>query len=155
MNPVAEDLQQNELMHYGVKRRSGRYPWGSGEDPYQHGHDFLGRIEELKKSGWKETAENVKKEFGEDMTLTRYREEKAKARNERRMLNVETARRLKEKEGLGDTEIGRRMGVNESTVRSWLNEKSEARMKQAQYTADFLRDQVDSKKMIDIGTGVE
>ena len=155
MNPVAEDLQQNELMHYGVKRRSGRYPWGSGEDPYQHGRDFLGRIEELKKSGWKETAENVKKEFGEDMTLTRYREEKAKARTERRMLNVETARRLKEKEGLGETEIGRRMGVNESTVRSWLNEKSEARMKQAQYTADFLKDQVDAKKMIDIGTGVE
>lgn len=155
MNPVAEDLQKHELAHIGVKRRSGRYPWGSGEDPYQHGRDFLGRIEELKKSGWTETAENVRKEFGEDMTLTKYREEKAKARTERRMLNVETARRLKEKEGLGDTEIGRRMGVNESTVRSWLNEKSEARMKQAQLTADFLRDQVDAKKMIDVGTGVE
>lgn len=24
-----------ELMHYGIKRRSGRYPWGSGERPYQ------------------------------------------------------------------------------------------------------------------------
>lgn len=23
------------LMHYGVPRRSGRYPWGSGERPYQ------------------------------------------------------------------------------------------------------------------------
>jgi DNA-binding CsgD family transcriptional regulator len=156
MNPVAEDLQQNELMHIGVKRRSGRYPWGSGEDPYQReNRDFLGRVEELKKSGWKETAENVKKEFGEDMTLTRYREEKAKARNERRMLSVETAKRLKEKEGLSTTEIGRRMGVNESTVRSWLNEQSEAKMKQAQYTADFLRDQVDVKKMVDVGTGVE
>jgi transcriptional regulator with XRE-family HTH domain len=153
MNPVVEEL--NELMHIGVKRRSGRYPWGSGEDPYQHGRDLLGRIEELKKQGWTETAENVKKEFGEDMTLTRYREEKSRARVERRMLNVETAKRLKEKEGLGETEIGRRMGVNESTVRSWLNAESEARMRQTQKTADFLRDQVDSKKMIDVSSGVE
>lgn len=28
-------MNQNELFHYGVKRRSGRYPWGSGERPYQ------------------------------------------------------------------------------------------------------------------------
>lgn len=23
------------LIHYGIKRRSGRYPWGSGDNPYQ------------------------------------------------------------------------------------------------------------------------
>lgn len=28
-------MNQNELFHYGIKRRSGRYPWGSGERPYQ------------------------------------------------------------------------------------------------------------------------
>lgn len=37
MDPIVDDI----LMHYGVKRRSGRYPWGSGENPYQHGGDFL------------------------------------------------------------------------------------------------------------------
>ena len=47
MNPIAEDI----LMHYGVKRRSGRYPWGSGDSPYQHSGDFLSRVEELKKDG--------------------------------------------------------------------------------------------------------
>ena len=31
MDLVEEDI----LMHYGVKRRSGRYPWGSGDNPYQ------------------------------------------------------------------------------------------------------------------------
>ena len=25
----------NELEHYGVPKRSGRYPWGSGDRPYQ------------------------------------------------------------------------------------------------------------------------
>ena len=29
-------MYSDELMHYGIKRRSGRYPWGSGDNPYQH-----------------------------------------------------------------------------------------------------------------------
>ena len=49
MNPVAEEI--NFLMHYGMPRRSGRYPWGSGDNPHQHSGDFLARIEELKKQG--------------------------------------------------------------------------------------------------------
>ena len=28
-----EELPEDELAHYGMPRRSGRYPWGSGEDP--------------------------------------------------------------------------------------------------------------------------
>lgn len=148
MNHIAEEI----LMHYGMPRRSGRYPYGSGDDPYQHNRDFLGRIEELKKQGWTETPENIKKEFG--LTTTQYRTEKALAKNERRMLNVATAKSLKE-DGLGESEIGRRMGVNESTVRSWLNAESEVRMKKAQETANFLKEQIKEKGMIDVGTGVE
>ena len=34
---VQELLEQNdELMHYGTPRHSGRYPWGSGDRPHQH-----------------------------------------------------------------------------------------------------------------------
>ena len=51
--------------------------------------------------------------------------------------------------------FGKRMGVRESTVRSWLNQESESRMKQARNTADFLKKQVDQKKMIDVGVNVE
>ena len=146
-------LTDDSLMHYGVKRRSGRYPWGSGDDPYQHNsRDFLGRIDELKKQGWKETPENIKKEFG--LTTTQYRIEKSLAKDERRMLQVARAKSLTE-DGLTPTQIGKEMGVNESTVRSWLDSKSEARMKQAQETANFIRDQIEKKGMIDVGTGVE
>lgn len=149
MNYIAEDI----LMHYGIPRRSGRYPWGSGDDPYQRGgKDFLGRIDELKKQGWSETPENIQKEFG--LTTSQYRTEKALAKNERRMLNVATAKSLKE-DGLGESEIGRRMGVNESTVRSWLNEKSETRMNEAKKTSDFIKKQIDEKGFIDVGSGVE
>lgn len=160
MNPIAEEMKAimegEDLFHYGMPRRSGRYPWGSGDDPYQHGRDFLGRIEELKKQGWQETPDNIMKEFG--LTTTQYRTEKSLATGERRMLNVARAKSLKE-DGLNDTEIGRQMGVNESTVRSWLNAKSEERMNKAQETANFLKAR--SKEcekdggMIDVGSGAE
>lgn len=148
MSPVVED----SLKHYGMPRRSGRYPWGSGDDPYQHGRDFLSRVEELKKNGWVETPENIKKEFG--MTTTQYRTEKSLAKDERKLLNQARAKSLKE-DGLGATEIGKIMGVNESTVRSWLDTESQARTNQAKKTADFLREQIKEKGMLDVGTGVE
>lgn len=156
MNPIAEEMN-DILIHYGMPRRSGRYPWGSGEDPYQHGRDFLGRIEELKKTGWTETPENIKKEFG--LSTTQYRAQKGLAKDERRMLNVARAKSLKA-DGLGDSEIARKISeelgrdVNESTVRSWLNAESESRMKKARETADFIREQIDKKGMIDVGAGV-
>ena len=34
------------LAHYGTPRHSGRYPWGSGEDPYQNSMNFLSYIDE-------------------------------------------------------------------------------------------------------------
>lgn len=161
MNSIAEEIKSyvgitekvaNDVEHYGIQRRSGRYPWGSGGDPYQRTGDLLGRIEELKKQGWTETPENIKKEFG--LSTTQYRTEKALAKNARRMLDVARAKSLRE-DGLGATEIGRRMGIPESTVRSLLSEQSEARMTQARKTADFIKEQVDKKGMIDVGIGVE
>ncbi len=37
-------MSENEdyLMHYGTKRHSGRYPWGSGDNPYQREDWFAG-----------------------------------------------------------------------------------------------------------------
>ena len=41
---IRTDSVDNVLEHYGIKRRSGRYPWGSGDRPYQnsskHGSDY-------------------------------------------------------------------------------------------------------------------
>lgn len=143
---------EDVLAHYGMPRRSGRYPWGSGEDPYQHGRDFLSRVEELKKTGWTETPENIKNEFG--LTTTQYRIEKKICKDERRQQDVARAKSLKE-DGLSNSEIGRRMGINESTVRSLFNEDSERRMNAAKGTAESLKKLVDEKGMIDVGTGVE
>lgn len=147
MNQIAEDI----LMHYGMPRRSGRYPWGSGENPYQHSGDFLSRIEELKKQGLSE--KEIADSFG--LTTTQFRTQKSLAKNERRALEVATAKGLREK-GYSLNEIAEKMGyTNDSSIRSLLNESSESNMNQAQKTADFLRKQIDEKGMIDVGTGVE
>lgn len=29
-------MWDNELYHYGIPRKSGRYKWGSGKNPYRH-----------------------------------------------------------------------------------------------------------------------
>lgn len=168
MNSVAEEIKSyygsnsmnddEYLEHYGMPRRSGRYPWGSGENPYQHGNDFLSRIEKLKSKGWTETPENIKNEFG--LTTTQYRAQKALAKDERRGYDVARAKSL-ESDGLGPTAIAKKMSeeqgknINESTIRSWLNEESEARMNQAKQTAEFIKKQIDEKGMIDVGVGVE
>ena len=151
MNPIVEEMN-DILIHYGMPRRSGRYPWGSGENPYQHSIDFLGRIETLKKSGWSETPENIKNEFG--LTTTQYRAQKSLAKDERRMYDVARAKSLS-KDGLGPTEIGKIMGINESSVRSLLDSNSESRMLKARETADFIKKQIDTKGMIMVGAGIE
>ena len=139
------------LAHYGMPKRSGRYPWGSGENPYQHSGDFLSRVEELKKSGMseKEIAENIR------LTTTQLRTQLSLAKDERRSLQVETAKGLREK-GYSLNEIAEKMGFkNDSSVRTLLNENTEARMNQAKTTADILKKLVDEKGMIDVGAGVE
>lgn len=141
----------DELLHYGMPRRSGRYPWGSGKDPYQHSGDFLSRVDELTKKGMSE------KDIAESMGLTtsQLRIQKSLAKDERRQLEVDTAKGLREK-GYSLNEIAKQMGYkNDSSVRSLLNEQSESRMKQSKETAEFLKKQVDEKGMIDVGVGVE
>lgn len=169
MNPIAEEIRSyigakddsSSLAHYGMPRRSGRYPWGSGEDPYQHSQDFLGRVDEMRKAGFTWTDENGKTWSGDTaiaksmgLSSTQFRAEIGICTDTRRMYQVSQAKALKEK-GLGNTAIGRQMGVSESTVRSLLDPQAESRMKAAKNAAEFIKKQIDERGMIDVGVGVE
>lgn len=151
------------IKHYGMPRRSGRYPWGSGEDPYQSSRDFMGRVDKMRKEGFTYTDPETGKKYTGDTAIakslglssTDFRTSYAIAKDQRRADLVNTAKRLKEKEGMNTSEIGKKMGINESSVRSLLNSTSEAKMKQARDTATALKKIVDEKGMIDVGTGVE
>lgn len=147
MNQFAEDI----LQHYGMPRRSGRYPWGSGENPRQRMMDFASRVRELRKQGVSD--QEIAKAFGLKSTgelRTRY----SNARDLEGIDRYESARALID-DGLSQNEAAKAMGVNESTLRSYLNERSLARRAEAANVANWLRDQIDNHGMIDVGASVE
>ena len=141
----------NSLMHYGMPRRSGRYPWGSGEDPYQHSGDFASRVQELRRQGLsdREVAQAVGCK-----TTTELRTKYSREISKRRADQIASARSMLA-DGHTQAEVARAMDIPESTLRSLLNERSEARTNAASKAADALRAIVQEKGMIDVGTGVE
>src|SRR5574343_1181671 len=99
------------IMHYGVLRRSARYPWGSGNYPAQSHADFLSQVQAMEKQGFSQT--EVATALG--INTTQLRARKSIAKNELRAANAAMAYRLKEK-GWSNTAIAERMGVGESQV---------------------------------------
>lgn len=138
------------LAHYGVLRRSGRYPWGSGGPEVASNRNFLSYVAKLQKDGLSEATIAD----GMGITTTQLRAAKSIARNEERQANIGMAQRLKEK-GLSNVAIGERMGIPESTVRTLLEPGAKDKADVLASTSNMLRDQVLEKKYVDIGTGVE
>ena len=141
----------NELFHYGTPRHSGRYPWGSGDNPYQHNAAFLKRYSDLKKAGKTES------EIAKAMNCRNTTELRAKhtlATNNKRAADVAYAEKLRDK-GYSPTEIGRRMNINESSVRSLLDKSTKTRKGALDSTVRALKEEVKEKRYLDVGAGVE
>ena len=148
---LEESLREDELMHYGTKFHSGRYPYGSGDEPYQHGGDFVSRCKAFKKAGMSE--KEIANHFG--MSLQDYKDEYKVANNTNKLLEVDRIKNLKEK-GYSNYKIAEMMGYpNESTVRGKLQEHSIARLEEAKNTCTFLKERIQEKQFIDVGKGAE
>lgn len=151
------ELKEKDLLHYGILRRSGRYPWGSGGNENTRNKQFLDYVNDLKSKGFTEA--EIAKSFSDPdngffYTVADLRAEKSIAKNQQRAADIAMAQRLKDK-GLSTVAIGERMGKNESTVRSLLAPGAKDKADVLQSTADMLKAEVDSKGFIDVGTGVE
>lgn len=165
MNTIEKDIRayfgissnENILEHYGTKRHSGRYPWGSGDNPYQHSGDFLSRIETLKKKGLPEKDiinainDTLPKEY--QLSPTEFRVARSKAISLRKQSEYEQIKDLKDNKGLGWTEIANQLGMSESSVRSKYAGNIDKKAKRAENIADVLKKEVDKKGMIDISEG--
>lgn len=164
MNQIEKDVRtyfgipsnESVLEHYGTKRHSGRYPWGSGKTPYQHSGDFLSRVNELKKNGLpeKNILETINNGMPDEykMGLTEFRIALQKAGHDRKALEYDQIRALKD-DGLGWKAIGDKLGMSESSVRSKYNNGIGEKASQAEKIAETLRKEVDKKGMIDISEG--
>lgn len=109
MNPIEKDLKnyfgveyggENDILeHYGTKRHSGRYPWGSGETPYQHSGDFLSRVDKFKAKGMSEgeILEAINDTLPPEYKLgaTEFRVAKTKAGHDRKASQWEDIQKLK------------------------------------------------------------
>ena len=164
MNQIEKDVRayfgipsnESVLEHYGTKRHSGRYPWGSGKTPYQHSGDFLSRVNELKKNGLSEKniLESINNGMPDEykMGLTEFRIALQKAGHDRKALEYDQIRALKD-DGLGWKAIGDKLGMSESSVRSKYNNGIGEKVSQAEKIAETLKKEVDKKGMIDISEG--
>lgn len=140
------------LMHEGVLRKSGRYPWGTGENPNQRNKSFLDHVEVLKKQGLTESA--IAEGLGLKST-TQLRALKSVAKNAVRKDDMMMAMRLKDK-GYSNVAIAARMNLKgESSVRALLDPSAQIRNNELTSTTAMLRDQIAKKTYLDVGTGTE
>lgn len=146
------DQYENFLAHYGILRRSGRYPWGSGGTEVSRSRGFLTEVARLRAAPNNLSDTEIARGFG--MTTTELRAANSMAKNIKKSADITMAQRLKER-GWSNIKIGERMGINESSVRSLLAPGAKDKTDVLQSVSSMLKDQVDSKKFIDVGTGVE
>ena len=142
-------LIDNELCHYGTPRHSGRYPWGSGDDPYQRNKGFMSRYKELKDSGMTES--EVAKALGCKNTA-QLRAKKSIASAEVQKFEISMAIKLKDK-GYSNIEIGKRLNKPESTIRNYLKPVEESRADVNKKVVDVLKEQLEKTGVVDVGKG--
>lgn len=144
----------HELEHYGTPRHSGRYPWGSGENPYQHEDGFYGQITTMRKSGM--TEKEIAKAMG--MSTTVLRQRLSIAKDELKAARAAEALRLKDK-GYSNAKIGELLSpgdpLPESTVRNLLKPALTERANITRETAERLKEAVKENMYIDVGAGSE
>lgn len=136
------------IIHYGTPRHSGRYPWGSGKDPYQRNSEFLKTVRDYRRNGMsdKEISEAI------GMPIKDFRARMALANEEKTAADRAMVYRLREK-GMSKAAIAERVGVSEGTVRNWLNDTETVRVSKTENIANELKKEVDDKTYIDVGLG--
>lgn len=139
-----------ELYHYGTKRHSGRYEWGSGENPYQHESWFLGEMTRLRDQGMTDT--EIAKAMG--MSSTEFRTRRTVEKNAKIAADATHALELKDK-GFSNVEIGNALGISEGTVRNYLKPAFKMRESKTELLANELKKQVEKHPYLDVGAGVE
>lgn len=152
----------DELMHYGTKRHSGRYPWGSGENPYQRlNRDFLKIRHDLEAKGLSES------EVAFELGFKRWDKETQSYKGDTRGLRAATqvakhvkmeedrkeVVKLKEK-GYSVRAIREKLDLSDSQVRNIINNMDQVKRNETMDICNELKKAVAEKKYIDVGKSV-
>lgn len=145
-------LSEDELQHYGTPRHSGRYPWGSGENPYQRTGYFQRGLNEMRSKGM--TDKDIMQAMG--LSSTEFRQMNSLSKDAKRAEDIAKIQKMKD-QGLSNVEIGKRMvpPIGESQVRNLLSANASERSQLTRNTADFMKKQMETKKYLDVGEASE
>lgn len=145
------------LSHSGTPQKfdfdpngSGRYRQGSGENPHQHGFDFLYEVQKLREKGMNNT--EIAKAMGYSTgewraKVTNYKAEKYAS---------DAARALKMKNRqMSNEAIAKELGVSEGTVRNMLKNPEKMRDSELENTVSMLKESLQKHQYIDVGEGIE
>lgn len=145
-------LSEDELEHYGTPRHSGRYPWGSGENPYQRTGYFQRGLNEMRSKGM--TDKDIMQAMG--LSSTEFRQMNSLSKDAKRAEDIAKIQKMKD-QGLSNVEIGKRMvpPIGESQVRNLLTANASERSQLTRNTADFMKKQMEAKKYLDVGEASE
>lgn len=156
-------MSENFLAHVGVGhldnppgRGSGRYGWGTGDNPGQHQYDIISEVKRYRAKGMKDS-DIARALLGDKATTTDLRAEIAITRTNQRMEERTRALELLNRPDVNGnvSKVGRMMGKSESSVRKLLDEDIARNTEKYSNTADYIRSKVDDKGVIDIGPGSE
>lgn len=153
------DSEAEYLAHYGRPHEgsiphSGRYAWGTGDNPYQGLAKFQSTITRLKTAGMSEV--DIYKHMGFPNSQA-FRARKAVAKMELRKYRENRARILKDK-GLSNVAIAKRIygdPSKESSVRNLLNDAMSYRNGILETTMSAIKEQIKQNHYVDVGKGTE
>lgn len=137
----------------GAPVGSGRYPRGSGENPYQRDFGFDAERNRLAKEhpDWTNTdiAKAMNMSTGEFRARVTINKEAQKLADQEKAISMFA-------HGYSKTYIANELGVSEGTIRNYLRpQQNSLSRKTASTVALQLKEMVDSKGMLDVGAGAE
>ena len=140
----------NDLEHYGTPRHSGRYPWGSGENPYQGDEMFQKHLSKMRKRGMKDA--EIAKSMG--ISTTKLRAKIDIAGENATKYRDSMIFKLHDK-GYNNLAIARQLRIPDTTVGNVLRRENQHKVSSVRAVADTLVKAVNEQKYIDVGHGSE
>lgn len=143
-------MSNDELRHYGILRKSGRYPWGSGGNEYTRSQTFYQIVNGLKAQGLPDV--EIAKAVG--LSVADLRSTRTIAKEEIVREQTFRAVALRDK-GVSIQAIADDLGIPAPTVRLRLKNSENMKESSLRSTANVIRKNVDEHDIVDIGKGTE
>jgi predicted transcriptional regulator len=155
--PIIDESQY--LAHYGILRKSGRYPWGSGgardTSKYARALGFFEQVAAYREQGFSDV--EIAQAFStpdNPFTTTMLRDATSLAKAVKTSEEIAEVVKLKEK-NYSNVAIAEKLGIPEPTVRNRLKAYEADKTNILEATSEMLRREVAEKGIVEVGKGTE